>query len=297
LVNDLPLKHLVNRYRCKDGSFRWMEWKSIGCPHKERVYCVARDITAQLAAEQEKERAQAQLVLAERMATIGRLAGGVGHEINNPLAYITANLGVVREELREVRARGVEISPELDPCLDEALQGAQRIKAIVAGLQTFSRHNEKRALTELRPVLELSLAMVAAELRPRARLVEDYRDAPAVNADSARLGQVFMNILTNAIQAIEPGEPHIHELRVTTSTDASGRAVVEVRDTGIGIPESILPRVFEPFFTTRPPGQGVGLGLWICHSMVSSMNGEVGIESHTGRGTTVRVVLPGASPD
>jgi two-component system, cell cycle sensor histidine kinase and response regulator CckA len=134
--------------------------------------------------------------------------------------------------------------------------------------------------------------MALNEIRHRARLTKEYGATPLVDADDVRLGQVFINLLVNAAQALPEGRADSNEVRVITSTDAMGRAVVEIHDTGSGIPESVLGRVFDPFFTTKPIGLGTGLGLSICHNIVTSMGGTITVESEIGRGTRFRVVLP-----
>src|SRR5690606_36103792 len=114
---------------------------------------------------------------------------------------------------------------------------------------------------------------------------------PRIDADEARLGQVFINLLINAAQALPEGDTAMHEIRLTTSTDSQGRAVIEVSDTGTGIPAEVVERIFDPFFTTKPVGIGTGLGLSICHTIVTGMGGEIVVESQPGSGTTFRVVL------
>src|SRR5690606_17350165 len=131
----------------------------------------------------------------------------------------------------------------------------------VKGLKTFSRaEEEQRVVIELIPLLELSIDMTFNEIRHRARLVKDYRKIPNVAADEARLGQVFINLLINAAQSLPEGDSAQHEIRLTTSTDTQGRAVIEVSDTGSGIPAEVVERIFDPFFTTKPVGIGTGLG-------------------------------------
>jgi CheY-like chemotaxis protein len=131
-------------------------------------------------------------------------------------------------------------------------------------------------------------------MRHRASLVRDYGELPLVEANEASLGQVCLNLLINAAQAIPEGRVDDNEIRVTTYTDRDGRAVVEVRDTGGGIPPEIMGRIFDPFFTTKPIGLGTGLGLSICHRLVTSLGGEISVESEVGVGSIFRFAIPGA---
>ncbi len=255
---------------------------------------VFRDLTAARTAEATQENFRRQLIFADRMASVGTLAAGVAHEINNPLMYVAANVDTAIEAVRAL-AGGSASAPmrNIAEMLIEAREGAGRITKIVRGLKTFSRvEQERTSVTDLVSVLELSANMAFNEVRHRARLVEDYGKVPLVDADDARLGQVFINLLVNAAQAMPAGDAEAQEIRIVTSTDADGRAVVEVSDTGPGITPSILPRVFDPFFTTKPVGVGTGLGLSICHTIVTGMGGQISARSELGRGTTFRIVLP-----
>jgi signal transduction histidine kinase len=137
--------------------------------------------------------------------------------------------------------------------------------------------------------------MAAHELRGRARVVEDCADIPPVQGNAARLGQVFLNLIINAAQAIAPGRAEENEIRVTARLGELGRVTVDVSDTGSGIAPEILERIFEPFFTTKPVGEGTGLGLAVCRSVVTSMGGDITVESQLGRGTTFRITLPAFS--
>lgn len=292
---------LTNRYLCKDGTYRWFEWRSVGCPERGLVYAAARDVTDQKAAEERLVQAQAlheklqrQLVFADRMASVGTLAAGVAHEINNPLGAVSANVALILEELGE--APSPERTTELQEMAGAVQEGVDRIRKIVRGLKTFSRaEEERRAIIDVRPVLELAINMTFNEIRHRARLVKDYGPTPMIEADDARFAQVMINLLVNAAQALPEGDSASHEIRLVTSTDAAGRAVIEVRDTGAGIPAANLDRIFDPFFTTKAVGTGTGLGLSICHTIVSGMGGTITVESEEGRGTSFRVAIPGAS--
>lgn len=221
----------------------------------------------------------------------------MAHEINNPLAYVITNLSLMLEELRTGSG---DLMPaqiaEWREMAAEAQLGADRIRKIVRGLKTLSRvDDERRTVVDIHALLELSINMTFNEIRHRARLVKDYGKIPLVEADDARLGQVFINLLINAAQAVPEGAGTANEIRIVTSTDPSGQAIIEVRDTGVGIPEAHLGRIFDPFFTTKPVGVGTGLGLSICHSIVTALSGEITVSSQEGRGTTFRVALPAAA--
>jgi CheY-like chemotaxis protein/two-component sensor histidine kinase len=223
------------------------------------------------------------------------LAAGVAHEINNPLAYLTAALEFLAHRPGAPDGAGAE-EGEVRQALDEAREGAARVRHVVRDLTTFSRMNEeRRARVEVEPILDSAIHMARNELRHRARLVKQYGGPPAVLANEARLGQLFLNLLINAAQAIPEGHVEENEIRVVTATDAAGRAVVEVHDSGPGIPAAVAHRIFDPFFTTKPKGVGTGLGLSICRSIVVALGGEISAESRPeSPGATFRVVLPAA---
>jgi len=255
---------------------------------------VFRDLANERGAAQVHAKYERQLVFADRMASVGTLAAGVAHEINNPLTYITANIDTVIEEIR-LLAGGSSSGrlKDIEEVLLEARAGTARVAKIVRGLKTFSRVDEERiGVVDLVPVLELSVNMALNEIRQRAQLVKEFGVVPFVDADDARLGQVFINLLVNAAQAIPEGKTDINEIRIVTSTDTDGRAVVEIRDTGPGMAPALMARIFDPFFTTKPVGIGTGLGLAICHNIISSMGGEISVSSEVGKGTAFRVVLP-----
>jgi len=232
-------------------------------------------------------------MLGDRLACVGTLAAGVAHEINNPLAYVSTNLDLLAEELRSIEgASPSRRLRELEELAREARQGAERVRKIVRGLKTFSRaDSERRVILDVHQVLDLALNMSFNEIRHRAQLVKDYGDVPAVEADESRLGQVFVNLLVNAAHAIPEGQADRHEIRIVTRTEAE-RAIVEIHDTGAGIPADVIGRIFDPFFTTKEIGVGTGLGLSISHSIVADLAGEITVHSEVGKGTTFRVALP-----
>ena len=290
------ISYFENRYRCKNGGYRWLDWRCVPFVAKSLIYAIARDVTAAKDAEESRLNLQKRLVLADRMVSVGTLAAGVAHEINNPLSYVMANLELIVEEIRTL-AGGSSSGrmKDLEEMALEAREGAERVRKIVRGLKTFSRtDDERRSVLDLTPSLELAINMAFNEIRHRARLVKDYGATPFIEADDARIGQVFINLLVNAAQAIPEGNAEANEIRIVTSTDARGWAVVTIRDTGAGMPEDVRTRIFEPFFTTKSVGVGTGLGLSICHNIISGMGGEISVTSAVGRGTTFRVALPPA---
>jgi nitrogen-specific signal transduction histidine kinase/CheY-like chemotaxis protein len=244
----------------------------------------------------ERRAVQAQLMQSDRLASVGMLAAGVAHEINNPLAYLTAALDFLHEQTGAISAPDA-LRRELIQALADARDGAERVRHVVRDLRAFSGvRDERRTRVELAQVLDAAIHVAGNELRYRARVVREYGAAPAVRADEARLGQVALNLLINAAQAIPEGHGAAHEVRVVITTDGAGRAVFEIRDTGSGIPASIVDQIFDPFFTTKPRGIGTGLGLSICRGIVQALGGEISVESRVGQGTTFRVALPPAAP-
>lgn len=268
----------------------------LGTGEGSLVTAAIRDVTERKQAEAALRKHQERVFHTDRLSSLGALAAGVAHEINNPLAYVMVNLELVAEEIRELA--GTPLSSrmtELANMVSEARHGAERVRKIVRGLRTFSRADaEKRVVLDLQAVLETSINMVSHEIKHRARLVKDYHPVPLVEADEARLGQVFVNLLVNGAQAIREGQADRNEIRIITRTNHAGGATVEIRDTGGGIDPEALERIFDPFFTTKTVGIGTGLGLAICHGIVTALGGEIGVESTLGKGAAFTVTLPPA---
>lgn len=259
---------------------------------------VIRDVT-------EQRKLQAQLMVSDRMASVGTLAAGVAHEINNPLAAVMANLDYIADSLSQLTGgervpmdslrRDAWIREEIKPPLDDAREAAERVRFIVRDLKMFSRSpgEEQAGPVNVKAIMESSLRMAWNEIRHRARLVKDYGRIPDVDANEARLGQVFLNLVINAAQAMPEGAAETNEIRVTTKLQGE-RVVIEVSDTGPGIPPEIGERVFDAFFTTKAMGEGTGLGLAICHRIVTDLGGQLTLDSEVGVGTTFCVSLPAA---
>lgn len=250
----------------------------------------------------ESSRLARRLEFAERLASLGTLAAGVAHEINNPLSFVVANLDfALNELLQNVLARSGKPTQawaaEMERALREAQVGAQRVTQIVGELLTFARPtNAPHGRLDLNRIMAAALDMVAHELHPSARVITEYGATPTVLANETRLSQVFMNLVVNAGQACAANGA-AGEVRVRTGTTADGRALVEVHDSGCGMSEEVQRRIFDPFFTTREPGRGTGLGLAVCHGIVSSLGGEIEVRSRTGHGSVFYVILPAAPPE
>lgn len=256
--------------------------------HPWLCYCVV-DVTGHELLRQRAERS-------ERLASLGRLAAGVAHVVNNPLTTVLTNLGFLGEGL-ELLAGGPHAArlEELRAALRDAHEGAERVRLLVRDLHAFARpEEESRGTARLEAALERALLTTANELRHRARVVRDFRATPPVRGSESRLSQVFLNLLLNAAQSLPSGRAELHEVRVSTGTLADGRAFAEVRTPGAGIPPDVLAHLFDPFSPAQALGEGMGLGLSISHQVVTSLGGELQAESHPDSGSTLRVLLPPA---
>jgi len=263
----------------------------------------------------ELEAAQAQLMQSERMASIGQLAAGVAHEINNPVGFVNSNLGSLKtyvDKLLHLLAVYEQAEPQLPPAaqqtvqatkaevdlnfmrtdladlLAESLDGLQRVTRIVQDLKNFSHPDEsERQLADLEAGLDSTLRVVWNELKYKATVTKAFAGLPQVVCHPFQLNQVFMNLLVNAGQAIE-GKGSI---TVRTGFDDAW-VWVDIEDTGKGIPAANLARIFDPFFTTKPVGKGTGLGLSMAYGIVKKHGGRIEVQSEVGQGTRFRVWLP-----
>jgi signal transduction histidine kinase len=271
-------------------------------------YFVKGDIGARLIAAIERElhearvradnqRMQEQLMVSDCMASMGTLAAGVAHEINNPLASVMANVNLaavtVNSLLEREQATGelLEIKEELQ----DAREAVERIRNIIRDLKIFSRPQvTDTGPIDVQKVMESTLRMAWNEIKHRARLVKDYGPTPMVGANESRLGQVFLNLIINAAQAIPEGQWETNKITVKIGTDDTGGALIQISDSGSGIASDALAHIFQPFFTTKPVGVGTGLGLSICYRLVTDMGGSISVDSEVGKGTSFQVRLPRA---
>ena len=248
--------------------------------------------------DEERNRTR-QLVLG-RMASLGTVAAGMAHEINNPLAYVLANLHLVREELDRFGG-GVEgaverkaLVSQIDGLLGEALEGAGRIENIVRDMQTvWKDDNEPLAPMCINTVLETTVEVAGGLSSSRIRVLRALGTVPDVLGNKARFGQAILNLLVNAVQAIAEDAEN-GQVTITTRTGPLGEALISISDNGSGIRPEIRASIFEPFFTTRSRSS-TGLGLSVCHGIVASMGGSIAVESVVGTGTTISLSFPPAA--
>ena len=276
--------------------------------------CVQRDVT-------ERKQMQASLAQSDRLASMGMLAAGVAHEINNPLSFVLYNLESLKKDLpalfstageyqralhRGTAAERYALAEELRNAFspdiledmlerfNDALAGTKKIKEIAYGLRTFSRvEKDEQGPVSLIQVVEVAVSMAFNEIKYRARLTKDYESVPTVIASEGRLSQVFLNLLINAAQAIDEGNVERNEIRIRIWSEGN-EACVELSDTGKGIEPQHFDLLFEPFYTTKEPGTGSGLGLAISRNIINGYGGQIEVESKVGAGATFIVRLPSA---
>lgn len=278
-------------------------------------------------AHEELKQAQAQLFQSEKMASIGQLAAGIAHEINNPIGFISNNIQMLEDyiksyiqvldkvgdlkkmvEIRDLEKAGNIVSEikrleedlhfdfimnDISKLIEQSDAGVERIRKIVADLRTFAREDGGEfEVIKVESVIDGILGIIYHELKYKTELRKEYGETTAIQCQSQKLGQVFINMLINAAQAMGNDKGQI-----TIKTYQKGNNVyVGISDTGKGIPPEHVSRIFDPFFTTKPVGQGTGLGLSISYDIVKQHNGEILVESALGKGTTFTIVLPVDQP-
>jgi signal transduction histidine kinase/CheY-like chemotaxis protein len=253
------------------------------------VPAVERELR-EAALRSERAAMQQQLLLSDRLVQIGTLAAGVAHEINNPLAYVIGNLVYAIDELSGPASASER--PAVLQALKGALEGCERIRATSADLRVFSRSDDgEKQRVEVKRVLESACSLASNQIHQRAKLTKDFQDVPPIAANESRLGQVFLNLLINAAQAIPEGDAAAHEVRVSLR-QLDDCVEIDISDTGLGIAAEAREHLFQPFFTTKPKGVGTGLGLSICQKIVRECGGDISAHANPTAGTTFRVRLP-----
>ncbi len=285
-------RNVVMGVHTPDGALTWISVNSL--PSRlhdgviEEVVTTFHDITP-------IKRAAERMAQQERLATTGTLVAGVGHEINNPLAFVIGNLDLALEELSALAGPSPSARMrELAEMLGEARLGADRIRKIVRGLRALSREDVALQPVDIAAVVETSLSMALHELRRKASVTIDVTDLPALLGDESRLTQVLVNLMVNAGQAFERHDPEVNHVTVRGTALGGDWVRLSVIDNGPGIPTDISSRVFDPFFTTKEVGQGTGLGLAVSRGIVHAMGGTLTLESVAGEGASFHVDLKAA---
>lgn len=264
------------------GRFLEASWINVEYEGQPAVLTFARDTT-------ERRAIQARLLQADRLAAVGMLAAGVAHEINNPLSYVLLNLRYLQRQLGKLALVSSEVA-KLTQHVEDATHGAERVQTIVRDLRIFARADgDATGPVDLVLVLESALGIADHEIRHRAELRREYTGTVVVSGTRAKLEQVFLNLLMNAAQALETTDSRQNVITVSVSRQGQ-RAIAVVSDNGPGIPTHQTEKVFEPFFSTKPPGLGTGLGLSICKSIIETFGGRITVSSVPGR-TDFRVEL------
>jgi two-component system cell cycle sensor histidine kinase/response regulator CckA len=234
---------------------------------------------------------QQRLLLAERMSAIGTLTASIIHEIKNPLTFVWNHLRSLRDSSQHLSQGQAEL-------IREAYEGAERIRTIsneIASLSHPASAGEVE-IVNVKQALDSAIRLAQPEIQHRATVAREYEEGSLyVRGSRTRVGQVFVNLIVNAAQAIEPGDRERNTITIRVRRTERDHVCVEVQDTGPGIPPQLLRRIFDPFVTTKPAGRGTGLGLSICRRIVHSLEGTIELQSHPGQGTVARVVLPKAN--
>ncbi len=320
--------HSMFELALRNGShfFEWVHIRASGAEFPATVLLTRIEGDGQLLLlatvrdESEKRRLEANVAQADRLASMGILAAGMAHELNNPLAYVHYNIESLAQdmpplvaaalrccaalrarvgdaEFSDIAGEGMALlQPELlEDAIDrvqEALDGTRRMKAMTRGLGMFSRVEQvERTRFDLARAVDSAINLASSEISQRAIVVRDYGELPSVWGSEGKLSLVLLNLLVNAAQAIEDGNAQNNRITVSARAE-NDAAYVEIADTGKGIPADQLDQIFEPFFTTKPAGAGAGLGLAICKSIVSDFRGELRVESELGKGTRFTLRLP-----
>ncbi|ALP52948.1 hypothetical protein Tel_07155 [Candidatus Tenderia electrophaga] len=287
-------------------------------PYRERELHIAIEIALhKYTKDSEIKEVKEQLLQAEKLATIGQLAAGVAHEINNPIGYINSNLGALKKYLADIlklvnayrnaeahlvdehviaHLREIKSNIDLDYLLEdmgdlvsESQEGINRVTKIVQDLKDFSRaHKDEWMYSDIHQGIDSTLNIVHNELKYKAEIVKNYGDLPHVECIPSQLNQVFTNLLVNAAHAIED-----HGTITITTSVADGEYIqVKIADDGSGIEPEIAEKIFNPFFSTKPVGKGTGLGLSLSESIIDKHNGRISVDSTPGLGTVFTVTIP-----
>lgn len=313
LSQDRDIRNTEVHIQRPNGEVRTIEGTSVKVDigGESLVHSICIDVT-------ERNMLRTKALLQDKLATVGLLSAGVAHEINNPIAWVLSNLNFLNNEifkLHRITDQLTQLQQELEvdnpvnvllkelnetnlldniaKIVSESIEGASRIQKIVQDLKGYSKESDtEMELTDMRDILNSAINMSMPQIKTRARFKRDYDSKmPLLHLNNGKLHQVFLNLLVNAAQAIEEGDISHNEICVATRVQGH-KIIISIADTGHGIAQDLLPKIFDPFFSTKPVGSGLGLGLFICHEIIQNMGGELSIASVLNEGTTVTISLP-----
>lgn len=254
-----------------------------------------RQRVARAESERVLAESRARMLASERLAALGAVAAGIAHEVSNPLAAIQGNVEYALQKLGDADWSAADVRA----ALEDAFDAVRQANAVITNVRTLSRGDEQDVLepVDVDAVVRATVKMVLPQVASSVRLEVEFGEAPPVAASGSRLGQVVLNLIINATQAMPDQRPaEQNRVRVTTGTNDRGAAVIEVEDNGTGVSPEVVGRVFDPFYTTKPVGVGTGLGLALSHSIVTSFGGEISLRAAPDGGTIFSVVLPPCAP-
>ncbi|MEQ9320063.1 MAG: ATP-binding protein [Polyangiaceae bacterium] len=289
---------IVVGIQSRDRDLTWLSVNARPVPAESgghEVIVTFRDVTAQRKQADARDRLRRQMAQQQRLVTTGTLAAGLGHELNNPLSYVAANLQVAVEQLDRVTVGpSTEVLGELRAALSDASQGVQRIASRLSALRAFSGDRIEARPMAPSQALELAVEMCEHDVRRRATLdVEDFSAVPLVLANVVTLSQAMVHVVMNATEAFDSNDPESNRIRISSvTTDRSVQ--IEIADDGPGIDDAVVERMYEPYFTTKPVGRSLGLGLTIVKSTIEALRGSVECRTRPGEGTTFTITLPRA---
>lgn len=311
LISQIPLKG--NQQGTVPASIKG---KPISIDGQEKIFCSIRDITEKIHMEEKQRRLRAKLIQANKMASLGTMSSGIGHELNNPNNFILSNAQLLEEIWKELLAktggmqeglekdetiRGFsikELAEEIPRMLRSIIKGSSRISRITDQLRDYSRPGDEAVFqrVDLTEALDFCISMLKKQIRRKTRhfTVNIHDRLPALQGDQKKLEQVMINLIQNALNALENPDQAVR-VSIRPSPNRH-RILLEVSDTGRGIRKEHLEKISDPFFTTRQQSGGTGLGLYICHSIVKTHQGDLDVRSREGGGTSVIVSLP-ATPE
>jgi signal transduction histidine kinase len=282
-----------------DINTKCYEQQIFGFPNTD-IYVYIVDVT-------ERKQLMAQAHFNDKLATIGTLAAGVAHEINNPITWVLGNAELLQDLMSQLKSILLEMDQreqvhtlmnKIDEAIVSLLNGAEQVRDITQSIKGLSRIDKKEMIqVDVHKVLKMAITMASLEFKERANLETHFsKQMPVIFSNPGRLHQIFVNLLINAAQAIPEGDLANNHIIVSTSV-GNNRVKIDVEDTGKGIPADVLPKIFDPFFTTKPSDEGTGLGLSVCQDIIRELKGEIAVKSEEGKGTIFSVYLPFSASD